>query len=70
MAGKAVIIRKGISLSDISQKWIYKNSANISEFVLTYTDDLKNRNLKICFITKIKEKEYSECKYIVNNYNF
>ena len=60
---KIVIIRRGIGLSDISPKWIDKSKVNKTNLILTYDDDLTNRdfsNFNICF-TQGKTKE-SECK--------
>ena len=60
---KVVIIMRGIGLSDISPKWIDKSKVNKTNLILTYDDDLTNRdfsNFNICF-TQGKTKE-SECK--------
>ena len=58
--GKVVVIKRGIGLSDIFPKWIDKSKVNKTNLILTYDDDLSNRNFKICF-TKENKKD-SQCE--------
>jgi len=66
--GKVVTIKKGIGLSDISQKWIRQKEVNKSKLFLTYDDDLTHRDLEICFT--LKNEDDSPCKFIVSNSKF
>jgi len=57
--GKVVVIKRGIGLSDIFPRWIDKSKVNKTNLILTYDDDLSDRNFKICF-TKENKKD-SQC---------